>query len=329
MGVLVRGIGAYVPSKMVTNQQLALTVNTSDEWIVEKTGIHQRRISQPSQATSDLAYEAALNCLNNAGMSVDDIDLIVVATSSPDQIQPAVACKVQEKLGLGHKQIPAFDVNSVCAGFVFALNVGQSMLLANPDQYRHALIVGAEQYSRILNWNDRSTCVYFGDGAGAVLLSLSDKTDRRLEFLLGSDGRGSELIGIPAGGTRQPVDADQIAQGLNKFYMNGRKVWEFATATVTPTIKALLQRHQLTTDDVDLVILHQANLRMIESIMEQLGLPMEKTVTTVQDFGNTAAASIPVTLERAFAEGKLNPGDKVVLCGFGGGLSWGACLLEW
>ncbi len=328
MGVYISGIGAYVPEQTVTNHELSQRVETTHQWISEKTGILERRICTEDIATSDLALEAARRCLDNAGRQADDIDMIIVATSSPDQIQPAVACLVQEKLGIACKFIPAFDINSVCAGFVYALNVAQSMLVADP-QLKHILVIGAEVYSRILNWEDRRTCVFFGDGAGAVLLSATSSESRRIHFKLGSDGRGSRFIGVPAGGTRLPVDEMILDQRLNKFYMDGPKVWEFAVGTIPGVIKDLLAQHAMTPDDVDLFILHQANLRMIETIMAELGQPMEKTVTTVQTYGNTAAASIPVTLDRAFYEGKLSPGTKTVLAGFGGGLSWGAALLEW
>jgi 3-oxoacyl-[acyl-carrier-protein] synthase III len=329
MGIQVSGVGAYVPEQAVTNHQIALMVDTTHEWITSKTGILERRICTEDLATSDLAYRAALQCLDNAGKDQSEIDLIIVATSSPDQIQPAVACLVQEKLGIAATQCPAFDVNSVCSGFVYALNVGHSMILAEPERFSNVLVIGSEVYSKILNWNDRRTCVFFGDGAGAVLLSHVPNSNRRIQFLLGTDGRGNRYIGVPAGGTRKPIDEMVLEQQLNKFYMDGRKVWEFALATVPCIITDLLRQNNLTPQDLDLVILHQANLRMIEEIMHQLGLSMDKTVTTVSSYGNTAAASIPITLQKAFEEGKLYPGCRVALAGFGGGLSWGAALLEW
>ncbi len=329
MGIWIRGLGAYIPENRVNNHQIASAIDTSDRWITQKTGILERRISSPEMATSDLALKAAENCLENAGINAEELDLIIVATSSPDQIQPAVACLVQEKLGISATHCPAFDVNSVCAGFVFAMHTGQGMMLSEPEQYRNVMVIGAETYSKILNWQDRKTCVFFGDGAGAVLLSHSEHRKGHIRFRLGSDGRGSSLIGIPAGGSRQPVNQSVLEQNLNKFTMDGRKVWEFATTLVAPAIRQLAERHGISVRDLDLVILHQANLRMIEQIMEQLELPMEKTVTTVQHYGNTAAASIPITLKKAFDEGRLFPGARVALCGFGGGLSWGTALLEW
>jgi 3-oxoacyl-[acyl-carrier-protein] synthase-3 len=328
MGIRVTGVGAYVPEKIVTNYDLSRRIDTSHEWILAKTGIVERRTVAPGEAPSDMGCEAARRCLEQAGVEKSSVDLIIVACATPDQSQPATACILQDKLGVARGQCPAFDVNSVCAGFVFALNVAQGMMLSEPDQYRNVLVVGTDAFSQILNWEDRRTCVFFGDGAGAVLLSQSD-SDKRIYFRLGSDGRGRRCIEVPAGGTRQPVTPEAMEKRLNTFHMEGAKVWDFALDTVPRTIRWLLASHGLGTDDLDLLVLHQSNLRMIEAIMDSLGLPMEKTVTTVESYGNTAAASIPLTLEKARATGRLRPGGRVMLCGFGGGLSWGAALLDW
>jgi 3-oxoacyl-[acyl-carrier-protein] synthase-3 len=236
---------------------------------------------------------------------------------------------IQEKLGLAERECPAFDVNSVCAGFVFALCAAQGMMLADPARFRNVLVIGTDAYSKILDWQDRRTCIFFGDGAGAVLLSQSPDSDRRIHFHLGADGRGSRCIEVPAGGTRVPVTQEVLESRLNAFHMDGPKVWDFAVDTVPRSIRALLAQHQLTPSDLDLVLLHQSNLRMIEVLMASLGLTMAHTVTTVEAYGNTAAASIPLTLEKAWESGRLRGGARTVLCGFGGGLSWGAALLEW
>jgi 3-oxoacyl-[acyl-carrier-protein] synthase-3 len=275
-----------------------------------------------------MAAKAALRCLEQAGVDKAAVDLIIVATASPDQIQPATACLVQEKLGIAERHCPAFDVNSVCAGFVVALATAQGMMLAAPTQYRHALVIGSDAFSKILDWADRRTCVYFGDGAGAVLLSQAEE-GARMHFRLGSDGRGSRYIEVPAGGTRLPVDEKVLANRLHKFKMDGPKVWDFAVETVPGLIRSLLADQGLAPSDVDLLVLHQSNLRMIEAIMKSLGLPMDRTVTTLEAYGNTAAASIPLTLHRALETEKLRRGSRVLLCGFGGGLSWGAALLDW
>jgi 3-oxoacyl-[acyl-carrier-protein] synthase-3 len=330
MGIRIGGIGAYVPDQVVSNHELVRTLDSSHEWIVSKTGILERHFSAPGEAPSDMGTRAALRCLNAAGLDKADVDLIVVACATPDQSQPAVACLIQDKLGIAERRCPAFDVNSVCAGFVFALDVAQSLLLANPNQFRNALVIGTDAFSKIMNWQDRRTCIFFGDGAGAVLLERSSWDDpRRLHFRLGSDGRGSHCIEVPAGGTRIPVTAEVLEKRLNTFSMQGSQVWEFAIDTVPRVIHQLLDDHELEPRQIDLLILHQSNLRMIEALMRSLGLPMERTVTTIEEYGNTAAASIPITLQKAWQMGRIRPGSRVVLCGFGGGLSWGAALLEW
>jgi 3-oxoacyl-[acyl-carrier-protein] synthase III len=329
MGIRVAGIGAYVPERMVPNAELAATVDTSHEWIVAKTGIVERRLSRHDETPSDMGYQAALRCLEHAGVDKSAVDLLVVACATPDQSQPAVACLIQEKLGIAELHAPSFDVNSVCAGFVFALNVAQSVMLTDPAKYRNALVIGTDAFSKIMNWRDRGTCIFFGDGAGAVLLSQTDRNEQRMHFRLGSDGRGSRHIQVPAGGTRIPVTKEVLDERLNAFVMDGRKVWDFALDTVPRAMLGLLAEHHLEASQLDLVILHQSNLRMIEAIMVALGLSMDRAVTTVESYGNTAAASIPLTLRKAWELGRLRPGSRAMLCGFGGGLSWGAALVTW
>jgi len=328
MGIRIAGFGAYVPDQKLTNHDLASQIDTSDEWIVSRTGIHERRIAAPGEAPSDMACQAAQRCLDDAGVDKEEVDLLVVACATPDQPQPAVACLVQAKLGIAHRGCPAFDVNSVCAGFVVALNVAHSMMLAAPKQFRHVLVIGTDAFSRIVNWKDRRTCVFFGDGAGAVLLSACEDENRGIHFLLGSDGRGSRCIEVPGGGTKLPATPEVIERRLNTFTMDGPKVWEFAVETVPRTIRTLLSERGLRPQDLDLVIFHQSNLRMLEEIMRSLDLPMDRTVTTIESYGNTAAASIPLTLQRAAEAGRIHPGARVAMCGFGGGLSWGAALVD-
>jgi 3-oxoacyl-[acyl-carrier-protein] synthase-3 len=329
MGIRISGVGAYVPSKAVSNHELAKNLDTSHDWIVSHTGIQERRISEPNEAPSDMGCQAARHCLRHAGVEAADVDLIVVACATPDQSQPAVACIIQDKLGIGNGQCPAFDVNSVCAGFVFALDVAQSMMLANPEQFEHVLVIGTDAFSKILNWQDRRTCIFFGDGASAVLLSQAPGRERRIHFELGSDGRGRHCIEVPAGGTRQPITSEVLEKRLHTFAMNGSAVWEFAIETVPRAIRTLLARHGLVPTDLDLLVLHQSNLRMIEAITKLLGLPFDCTVNSLVTLGNTAAASIPITLQKAWELGRLQPGSRVLLCGFGGGLSWGAALVDW
>jgi 3-oxoacyl-[acyl-carrier-protein] synthase-3 len=329
MAIRISGIGGYVPERTVTNEELARRVDTSHDWIMAKTGIAERRLAADGEAPSDMGCQAALRCLADAGVDKSAVDLIVVACATPDQSQPATACLIQEKMGVAERQCPAFDVNSVCAGFVFALNVAQSMMLTAPDRYRHVLVIGTDAFSKIMNWHDRRTCVFFGDGAGAVLLSQAEERAGRIHFHLGSDGRGSRHIQVPGGGSKLPISPEVLEKRLNTFVMNGPKVWEFAVDTVPRVIRTLLGEHDLAPGDLDLLVLHQSNLRMLEAIMKSLELPMDKTVTTVESYGNTAAASIPLTLEKAARAGKLQPGSRVMMCGFGGGLSWGAALLDW
>lgn len=328
MGIKISGVGAHVPPKVLSNEDLARMVDTSHEWIMKKTGIAERRISEPSEAPSDLGYRAALTCLKRAGVDPSNVDLIVVACATPDQSQPAVACLIQEKLGIADCLCPAFDVNSVCSGFVFALNVAQGMMLSNP-RYHNVLVIGTDAFSKIIDWRDRRTCIFFGDGAGAVLLSRTAEREQRIHFRLGTDGRGSRHIEVKAGGTRMPVTREVLEKRLNTFGMDGPKVWEFALDTVPRSIRSLVEGQGLRLADLDLVVLHQSNLRMIEAIMSSLGLSMAQTVTTIEKYGNTAAASIPITLDEAYESGRLRRGSRVLLCGFGGGLSWGTALLEW
>src|SRR5262249_36341088 len=315
--------------RTMTNLELARMVDTSDEWITSHTGIRARRLAGPDEAPSDLGCQAAVRCLAQAGVDRAAVDLVIVACASPDHMQPAVACLVQEKLGIAASHCPAFDVNSVCAGFVFALNVAQGMMLTEPARYGNVLVIGTDTFSKILNWKDRRTCVFFGDGAGAVLLRQTEGDARRFHFHLGSDGRGREFIAVPGGGTRLPASPEVLEKQLNKFVMNGPRVWEFAVNTVPQTIRSLLGEHNLAPADLDLLILHQSNLRMLEAIMKTLELPMTKTITTVETYGNTAAASIPLTLQKAWEAGRLREGARGRVGGFGGGLWGGAALFNW
>jgi 3-oxoacyl-[acyl-carrier-protein] synthase-3 len=328
MGIRISGVGAYVPARSVSNRELERSVDTSDEWIVSHTGIRERHLCEPDEAPSDRGCRAAQRCLERAGLDASAVDLNVGACAAADESPPAVACFSREKLGIAERHCPAFDVNSVCAGFVFALDVAQSMMLASPERFRNVLVIGTDAFSKILNWQDRRTCIFFGDGAGAVLLS-STSDERRMRFLLGSDGRGRHCIEVPAGGTRAPVTREVLEKRSNTFVMQGPKVWDFALETVPKVIRELLGQQGLQPRDLDLLVLHQSNLRMIERIVVSLEMSMDQTVTTLETCGNTAAASIPLTLDRAVELGRLRPGARVLLCGFGGGLSWGAALLEW
>lgn len=319
---VIRGTGHYLPARVVENADLPPHLETSDDWIVSRSGIERRHIAAEGEYTSDLATHAARAALANAGMQVDAIDAVIVATSTPDYTFPAVATQVQAALGM--KQGFAFDVQAVCAGFVFALANAHALILSG--QARCVLVIGAETFSRILDWNDRSTCVLFGDGAGAVVLQAQDgtgSTDDRgiLASDLHSDGTQREILYVDGGVSRSGVS------GVLK--MQGKEVFRHAVEKLAATAQASLDKAGLSAADLDWIVPHQANLRIIKGTAQKLGLPIEKVVITVQDHGNTSAASIPLALSVANARGDLKPGDLVLTEAIGGGLSWGSVLLRW
>jgi len=314
-----------VPPRVMTNEDWAGLIETSDEWITTKTGIKERRIADPETCTSDLAVLACQQAIEDAGLTPDDIDMLILATSSPDVPLSSTAGITQHKLGCSRSA--AFDINAVCAGWVHALDVG-SRYAGTPD-YENVLVVGAEVYSRILNWEDRGTCVLFGDGAGAAVLSEVEDGRGILGSWMMSDGSGSGVIEIPAGGVRTPITSSGFAEGDQYFQMDGRAVWRFAIEAFPQAVRGVLDRIGMDLSEVDLIIPHQANLRIVEAGMENLGLPMEKTFTNLQRYGNTAGASVPIALREAFDDGVLSRGDLVVTAAFGGGLAWGANAFIW
>ena len=314
------GIGSYVPPNEMTNEDWAEIVETSDEWITTKTGMKKRRIAEPGVSTSDLAVEACKIAMDDAGLEASDIDMIILATSSPDVPLSSTAGIVQEKLGC--TDCAAFDIKTVCAGWVHALDVG-SRYVGTPG-YDNVLVVGSEIYSRILNWEDRSTCVLFGDGAGAAVISKVESGRGILGSWLLSDGSGSSVIEIPAGGVRTPIPSEGFVEGMQYFHMDGRAVWNFAIEAFPQAVREVLERVGKTLDEVDLIIPHQANINIIEAGMKNLGLPMSKTFTNLHKYGNTAGASVPIALKEAIEEGLVGPGSLIVTAAFGGGLAWGA-----
>ena len=319
------GLGSYVPPRVMTNDDWAGLVETSDEWITTKTGIKERRIADPETCTSDLAVLACQQAIEEAGLSPDDIDMLILATSSPDVPLSSTAGITQHKLGC--TKSAAFDINAVCAGWVHALDIGSRY--AGTPGYDNVLVVGAEVYSRILNWEDRGTCVLFGDGAGAAVLSEVDEGRGVLGSWMMSDGSGSGVIEIPAGGVRTPIPSSGFAEGDQYFQMDGRAVWRFAIEAFPQAVRGVLDRIGRDLSEVDLIIPHQANLRIVEAGMENLGLPMEKTFTNLERYGNTAGASVPIALREAVDRGVLSKGDLVVTAAFGGGLAWGANAFVW
>jgi 3-oxoacyl-[acyl-carrier-protein] synthase-3 len=323
VGIL--GVGKYSPERRLTNHDLEKMVDTSDDWIVTRTGIRERRIAAPHEATSDLAYEAAVRALKAAGVAAEDVDLIIVATITPDMFFPSTACLVQDRLGA--RNAAAFDVSAACSGFIYALASASGMIATG--LYRNALVIGAECLSRVTDYSDRNTCILFGDGAGAAVLGPVPAGRGFRSFVLGADGSGGELLNIPAGGSRTPPTADTVARHMHFMKMNGREVFKFAVRVIGTATEEALQKAGLAKEDIDLLVPHQANIRIIQSALERFGLPEEKCVVNVDRYGNMSAASIPVALAEAVEEGRVREGDRLVLVGFGGGLTWGASVLIW
>lgn len=319
------GIGSYVPEKIVTNKDLEKMVETSDEWIVSRTGIKQRHVVEAGIATSDLAAHAAQKALLDAGITADEIDLIIVATATPDMLFPSTACLVQDKIKAS--KAAAFDLSAGCSGFAYGLVTGSQFI--KTGLYKKVLLIGAETLSTILDWNDRNTCILFGDGAGAVILGEVPAGFGILGVDLGADGSGGELLKLPAGGSRIPTTNESINQGLHYLQMSGNDVFKFAVKVMGESAVKSLDNSGLSHTDVDCLIPHQANIRIIQSAAKRLKLPMEKVIVNVDKYGNTSAASIPIAMDEAIKDNKLKNGDVVVLVGFGAGLTWASCVIKW
>lgn len=323
--VKIMGTGKYVPERVLTNQDLEKMVETNDEWITTRTGIKERRIASENQASSDLAYEASLKAIGAAGIDVDEIDLIIVATITPDMFFPATACILQEKLGA--KKAAAFDLSAACSGFIYGLANAANFIAAGI--YKHALVVGSECLSKITDYTDRNTCILFGDGAGAVVLGPGEENQGFLSFELGADGTGGDLLKLSGGGSRNPATEETISQGMHYIHMNGREVFKFAVKIMDNAAERALQKAGLDKSDIDLLVPHQANIRIIQSSLNRLELPEEKCVINLDKYGNVSAASIPIALAEAVESNRIKDGDIIVLVGFGGGLTWGAAVLKW
>ena len=319
------GIGTYVPEKIMTNKDLESIVETSDEWIVDRTGIRERRIVAPDMATSDLASRAAQKALEDAGVTADEIDLIIVATATPDMSFPSTACLVQANIKATNAA--AFDLAAGCSGFVYAMVTGSQFIKAG--LYKKILVIGAESLSTILDWTDRNTCVLFGDGAGAAVLAETTPGYGILASQLGADGIGGDLLKLPAGGSRNPATAETVAQRMHFVHMSGNEVFKFAVKIMGEAAIKALKAAGLSAADVDCLIPHQANIRIIQSAAKRLKLPMDKVMVNVNKYGNTSAASIPIALEEAVHGGKIKQGDIVVLVGFGAGLTWASAVIKW
>ena len=319
------GTGFYVPEKIMTNADLEKIVETSDEWIVERTGIKERRIAEDNQPMSDLALRAAKAALADAGVAAEDLDLIIVATLTSDRIIPSTACMIQNLLGAKHAA--AFDLSAACSGFAYAASVAAQFI--ETGAYKKALVIGAETLSKYINWEDRNTCVLFGDGAGAAVLGQVEEGYGIISFDLGSDGSGGDAIQIPSSGSLMPVSKESIDQKLNLIHMNGRDVFKFAVKAMGKTVKNSLAKIDMPQEKIDWLVPHQANIRIIESAAKRLSMPMDKVIVNIHKYGNMSAACIPIALAEAAAAKRFKKGDIIALSGFGAGLTWASCIIRW
>lgn len=321
---MIKSTGAYVPEKVLTNADLEKIVDTTDEWITTRTGIATRRIAHDGEATSDLAYKAAEAALDNAGIAPEELELIIVATITPDMFFPSTACIVQHKLGA--KNAVAMDLNAACSGYIYSLVVASTLL--ETGSYGNAVIIGAEKLTSITDWDDRNTCVLFGDGAGAAVIVPSDGPGKLLAFDLGSDGGYGDMLYIPGGGSRNPATKETVNGRLHYIKMNGNPLFKIAVNKMRETFKRSLKKAGLKPDDISLLITHQANLRIIEALRSFLKIPKEKVFVNIEKYGNTSAASIGIALHEACEKKIIKRGDVVGLAAFGGGLTWGSAIIE-
>jgi 3-oxoacyl-[acyl-carrier-protein] synthase-3 len=322
--VSITGLGSHVPERVVTNDELSTMMDTSDEWIVERTGIRERRIAAPEEALSDLALPAARQALEDAGISGSDLDLVIVATVTPDMAFPATAAILADELGA--QEAAAYDLSAGCTGFMYAVAQAYGMLAGGLA--RRALVVGGDVLSKIMDWTDRSTAVLFGDGAGAVVMERVGQGGF-LGFELGADGSGGPQLYLPAGGSRTPATEESVAERLHFVQMNGREVFKFATRVLVTSAEAVLAECGRTVEEVDVYVPHQANVRIIDYATKKLGIPEDRVVIDVDQYGNTSSGSIPLALADARTDGRLEPGRLVLMTGMGAGLTWGSGLIEW
>lgn len=321
----VLGTGSFAPEKVLSNHDLERMVDTSNKWIIERTGIEERRIADVSVSSSDLAVEAARMALQAAAINPEDIELILVATATPDMIFPATACIVQDKLGA--KAAAAFDILAACSGFLFALASADAFIRSGI--YKKVLVIGAETLSKITDWTDRNTCVLFGDGAGAVVLVAEEDGRGILSTHLHTDGSMADLLCIPGGGSLNPASLLSVESGLHFIKMKGNETFKVAVRALEEVVVEALEHNGYSSSDIDILVPHQANLRIIQATAKRLNLPMEKVVITLNKYGNTSAASVPMALDEAVRDGRIKDGSLVILEAFGGGLSWASALIKW
>ncbi|MBU3665103.1 MAG: ketoacyl-ACP synthase III [Chthoniobacterales bacterium] len=324
--VAITGTGKYVPEKVLTNADLQKIVDTSDEWITERTGIKERRIAADNEATSDLAVHAARAALENAGVAAADLDLIIVATFTPDMFFPSTACFVQKALGAS--KATCFDVSAACSGFLYCLDIARNYIATGAAE--NILVIGADKVSGVIDWSDRNTCVLFGDGAGAAVLQPAKEGGGEiLSVYSGSNGSLDEILNVPAGGSRLPLTAANVDSRLNTMKMAGREVYRHAVTTMMSAAKEAIGRAGLTVDDIECFIPHQANLRIIETIADKLHVPMERFFVNLTEYGNTSAAAVAIALDEAQRSGRIKHGDHILMVVFGGGLTWASAVVRW
>lgn len=317
--------GSYLPERVLTNQDLEKMVDTSDEWITERTGIKERRIADENQAASDLAYEASKIALDRAKLTPDEVEMIIVATVSGDMPFPSTACFLQAKLGAVNAV--GFDINAACSGFLYALSIADSFIRSKT--YKRILVVGTEVLSKITDWKDRTTCVLFGDGAGVAILEPTEEDRGIISMHINSDGRMWDLLNIPGGGSRTPTSEKTVKEGLHYIKMKGNETFKIAVRTLEDLVVKTLEEQGLGSSQLSLLIPHQANLRIIQATADRLGLPMSKVVVNLNKYGNTSAASIPIALDESISSGRIKEGDYILLEAFGGGLTWASALIKW
>jgi 3-oxoacyl-[acyl-carrier-protein] synthase-3 len=323
--VSIVGTGSYTPEKVLTNDDLSKIVDTSDEWITTRTGIKERRIAAKDEKTSDMAARAALNALEQAEVDPKDVDLILVATATPDMLFPATACFVQQKIGATNAA--CLDIAAACAGFLFGIEIAQQFITSGTLDT--VLVIGAEKLSSITNWTDRNTCVLFGDGAGAAVLQHRGRAHGVISTHIGSDGQYADILYMPGGGSNTPITRENAHLNLATIHMNGKEVYKRAVTAMLAASKKALDQAGLTTDDISCVIPHQANLRIIDAIADRLKIPREKVFVNLEKYGNTSAAAVAIALDEANRSGRIKHGDYVLLVVFGGGLTWASTIIEW
>ena len=321
----ITGTGSYVPGKIITNHDLEKLVDTSDDWITERTGIKERRIVEKGQTTSDLAYEASRKALKAAGLGANELDLILIATTTPDMLMPNLGCVLQQKLGA--KKAAAFDIFAACSGFLYGLSVADAFIQSG--MYKNILLVGAEVLSRFTDWEDRTTCILFGDGAGAVVIQRHAGKHGVLSTHLHSDGSLGDLLYLPAGGALHPASHETIHKRMHFIKMKGNETFKAAVLALEDVVQEALAYNKVKPEEIDFLIPHQANLRIIQAMAQRLKMPMEKVVVTLPKYGNTSAASIPMALDEAVRDGRIKENHLLLFEAFGGGLTWASALVRW